>query len=96
MTLTHDAPRVIHLDERDNVVVCVVRLGPGELVAVGAEEVAVLEPIAFGHKMAIRPIEEGGDVLKNGEIVGIATAPIARGAHVHTHNVVSARLPGQP
>jgi altronate dehydratase len=96
VTAARDVPRTIHLDARDNVVVCVVGLLPGDAVPVGEEHVTVLEPIPFGHKMAVRPISEGGDVLKYGEIVGRATSAIAQGAHVHTHNVVSSRLPGQP
>jgi hypothetical protein len=89
------APRVIHLDERDNVVVCVTKLDVGETVVVDGVEVVVATPVPFGHKLAIEPIETGGAVRKYGETVGIATEDIGRGAHVHTHNVVSSRLPGR-
>ena len=34
-------------------------------------------------------IAEGEAVVKYGEHIGVATAPIAKGAHVHVHNVVS-------
>ncbi len=33
---------------------------------------------------------------KYGEVIGIATAAIEPGAHVHVHNLVSARLDTRP
>ncbi|MBQ3921483.1 MAG: UxaA family hydrolase [Firmicutes bacterium] len=47
------------------------------------------------HKVAVRNIPKGSRILKYGEIIGIATADIAAGEHVHTHNVESARNTGQ-
>ena len=41
-----------------------------------------------GHKVAIRAIEEGAPVRKYGQIIGFAKTGIARGDHVHTHNVL--------
>ena len=49
----------------------------------------------FGHKVAAADIACGGAIVKYGEVVGRATQEIARGDHVHVHNVVSARLPGR-
>lgn len=42
--------------------------------------------VPFGHKVALRPIAEGAAVVKYGVAIGIATAPIAAGDHVHVHN----------
>lgn len=42
--------------------------------------------VPFGHKVALRPIPEGEAVVKYGVPIGIATAPIAAGDHVHVHN----------
>lgn len=83
-------PRWIRLDERDNVAVALTPLKAGEEVLA----VTVAEPIALGHKLALVAIPEGAEVIKYGEVVGIATAAIAPGHHVHVHNVRSARLPG--
>lgn len=44
------------------------------------------EAIAQGHKVALRPISEGEAVVKCGVSIGFATAPIAAGSWVHTHN----------
>ena len=40
-----------------------------------------------GHKYALRDIAEGEDVVKYGMPIGHATRPIAKGEHVHVHNV---------
>jgi altronate dehydratase len=45
----------------------------------------------MGHKFALQDIEKGADVVKYGEPIGQTTARIARGEHVHVHNVVSHR-----
>ena len=47
------------------------------------------ETIPAGHKFALRPIKCGEYVIKYGEIIGKATADIAEGEWVHTHNVKS-------
>jgi altronate dehydratase len=86
--------RVLVLNAADNVAVAVAELAPGETVEAGGVAVPVADPIPSGHKLALRPIGEGGKILKYGEVIGIATAEIGMGAHVHVHNVVSARLPG--
>jgi hypothetical protein len=86
--------RVLVLNVEDNVAVAVAELAPGEMVEAGGVTVPVTDPIPSGHKVALRPIASGGKILKYGEVIGIATAAIGVGAHVHVHNVVSARLPG--
>ncbi|WP_420393677.1 UxaA family hydrolase [Acuticoccus sp.] len=43
--------------------------------------------VPYGHKVAIRAIPAGGDVVKYGVVIGRATADIAPGDHVHVHNV---------
>src|SRR5262249_50878774 len=45
------------------------------------------ETIARGHKMATRAIEGGEPVRKLGQVIGVATKPIAPGQHIHVHNV---------
>jgi altronate dehydratase small subunit len=50
--------------------------------------------IPFGHKFAIRTIPKGGLVHKYGQVIGISTAAIEAGDHVHVHNVDSRRARG--
>ena len=40
-----------------------------------------------GHKIAIRDIKTGEDVIKYGYPIGHATKDIPEGTHVHTHNI---------
>jgi len=42
---------------------------------------------ADGHKYALRDIAAGENIIKYGLPIGHATEPIAKGAHVHVHNV---------
>lgn len=43
--------------------------------------------IPFGHKVALRALAVGEQVVKYGQPIGVATAPIPAGAHVHIHNL---------
>ncbi|ROU00114.1 UxaA family hydrolase [Histidinibacterium lentulum] len=44
------------------------------------------EGIAAGHKIARHGVAEGAPIRKFGQIIGYASAPIAAGEHVHSHN----------
>jgi altronate dehydratase small subunit len=92
MTMRWDAV-AIHAD--DDVAVALRDLAAGESVDVrrdGAiERAAVRDAIPFGHKFALRPLTAGAAVRKYGECIGVATADIAAGAHVHVHNLASRR-----
>src|SRR3546814_7138739 len=46
--------------------------------------------LARGHKIAVVDIAAGAPVIKFGFPIGTATAAIARGAHVHSHNMATA------
>lgn len=78
--------RAIRIGSGDNVLVALAPLEPGEVV----EGVTVREPIPAGHKLAIAPIAAGEPVVKYSYPIGIASAAIAAGAHVHGHNLKSA------
>jgi SAF domain len=79
------------ISERDNVATALEVLEPGRTLDLAGHHVVVQERIASGHKVALVPIASGQAVLKYGSPIGTATADIAAGAHVHTHNVASAR-----
>ncbi len=55
----------------------------------------VIAPVTagLGHKLARRAIARGEKVIKYGVPIGRATVPIARGDHVHVHNVRSDHTP---
>ena len=45
----------------------------------------------MGHKLALRQIGSGEEILKYGSVIGRATQDILPGEHVHVHNVQSLR-----
>lgn len=53
--------------------------------------VKAVENIPLGHKIALRDMVAGKEVIKYGRTIGKARKDIAKGAHVHTQNVVSIR-----
>jgi altronate dehydratase small subunit len=87
----------IHPD--DDVAVALRDLTAGESVDVrqdGANRrIAICEAIPLGHKLALHAIAPGAPIRKYGECIGVATADIAAGAHVHIHNLASRRARGQ-
>lgn len=89
---TESQRRVVQrMHPSDNVATALRELQPGMLVPVDGVETAVKSVIPFGHKVALRAIGAGSPVLKYGEAIGVASANIAPGEHVHTHNVESQR-----
>lgn len=82
---------VIVIDERDNVATALRAIDAGESlrIEVGGTsiDITVLEPIAFGHKIALADLEKRSHILKYGEVMGLATRKIAKGEHTHVHNV---------
>jgi SAF domain len=83
--------RVVVISAADNVATALEPLAAGERVQAGDITVTLAEPIPRGHKVAIRAIGAGDRVIKYGSPIGLASADIAAGAHVHVHNVASTR-----
>lgn len=87
--------RAIVINEKDNVATLISDVNSGEtiLVRMGDKEenMIVTQDIKFGHKFAIKQIATGEEIIKYGEVIGRATAPIAVGEHAHVHNIESLR-----
>ncbi|NIN52718.1 MAG: D-galactarate dehydratase [Nitrososphaeria archaeon] len=83
------------LNHRDNVATALINIEGGTTLAVeiGREtrKITVLQRIPFGHKFALRDIEEGQPIYKYGEVIGRATQLIRKGEHVHIQNLESIR-----
>ena len=82
-------PLTIHIHPADNVVVALRPLARGTAVELPdcGQTVTAAEDIPQGHKMAVAPIRAGENVVKYGFPIGHATADIAPGGWVHTHNL---------
>ena len=72
-------PDTIRLDASDNVVTAI---RPLEVGTEGATQL-----IPRGHKMASEDIPSGAPVKKYAQLIGYAAEDIAKGQHVHTHNL---------
>ncbi len=87
---------IVH-NKGDRVGVAVRDLGPGEEAEGWCMEddstmsLLVAADVPLGHKVALSDCGEGDKIIKYGMSIGLATADIRTGEHVHTHNVRSAR-----
>ena len=73
----------IQIHPQDNVLVALSPLEKGETL----QGVTALENVPQGHKMALRDIRAGENVIKYGFPIGHALTDIPAGSWVHTHNV---------
>lgn len=80
----------IKIHENDNVIVALREIKAGEAVPVADGTVTACETIPAGHKMAIRDIAAGAEVVKYGFRIGNAKEDIRAGQWVHVHNVKTA------
>ena len=85
----------IMIKEIDNVATALRDIQPGEEVTIGKGEekrrFRVEGSIPYGHKFAVKDIQQGEDILKYGEIIGRATHNIPLGTHAHIQNIESLR-----
>jgi altronate hydrolase len=79
--------RAVKVHPEDNVAVALTPLLRDEIVRAGERDIRLVEDIPAGHKFALRPVEAGQPAIRYGFAFGRTTAPIAAGAHVHSHNV---------
>jgi (2R)-sulfolactate sulfo-lyase subunit alpha len=91
-------PHALAHSAKDNVAVVVVegfKAGTEALVVVTEDNtsftVAAEDDIPIGHKLALTDLSEGQTVIKYGQDVGRIVAAVAKGRHVHTHNMKTKR-----
>jgi hypothetical protein len=85
--------RLLLLSPDDNCLIAAARLAAGETVEIEGERVTLAKTIELGHKVARRALAKDEKVLRYGAPIGHVTAAVARGEHLHTHNVASDYLP---
>jgi len=81
--------RWVRLHQDDHVVIALQAVKQGESLDLGAElgMLRVVEDVPAGHKIALRQVKQGDDVLKFGYSIGKAKQQIEPGQWVHTHNM---------
>jgi hypothetical protein len=82
---------LLHPD--DNILVARRDVAQGELVEMDGESFAMPAAIELGHKVARRALAADTRVLKYGAPIGSMKTAVARGEHVHLHNLRSDYLP---
>jgi hypothetical protein len=94
------APDMLVLTAEDNVATALRDLDAGSEVRVFGPDghivdVLLKQAIALGHKAALQHVASGEHVIKHGYPIGLATADIGMGEHVHVHNVISLSRVGE-
>lgn len=83
--------KVLIINPNDNVAVALEEIDRQERVQlVGTNpkgSIVSNEKIPFAHKIAVKGIKRGEDVVKYGEKIGYATKKINKGDWIHTHNI---------
>lgn len=91
-------PHLLVHDHKDNVGVVVVEgltAGTKMLGVVTADnssfELEAKADVPIGHKVALRDLAKGDTAVKYGEDIGRFVVDVARGGHVHVHNLKTKR-----
>jgi (2R)-sulfolactate sulfo-lyase subunit alpha len=91
-------PQLLVHDHKDNVGVVVVeglKAGTNMLCVVTHDdssfELKANDDVPIGHKIALKDIKSGDTATKYGEDIGKFIADVAKGGHVHVHNLKTKR-----
>ena len=90
-------PQFLVHNEGDNVGVAVADIKSGDKLTGACLEngaqfsLSAKDGIPLGHKVALKEIKKGDNVVKYGIAIGKATQPIVTGNHVHVHNLKTNR-----
>ena len=80
------------INKKDNVITALDDLVPGEVLIYGETshaEIEALSNVNAGHKIALRDIFAGEDIVKYGVVIGEAIQEIQKGEWVHLQNMKS-------
>ncbi len=82
------AKAAIQLHPSDSVVVALRNIAAGEpLDETSLPGLCARQHVPQGHKLALVALASGDPVRKFGQVIGLASAPILPGEHVHLHNL---------
>ena len=90
--MTFDS-RLLLLSPDDNCVIATMTLAAGTELMLDGERVVLAETVALGHKLARHALSAGDKILRYGAPIGHVTRDVAKGEHLHTHNLESDYLP---
>ena len=81
--------KIIKINVDDDVVVMLEDAKKGEVIENGDQKITLLNDVPMGHKVAIREIKKGEDIIKYGYSIGKAQQDIKVGEWVHSHNLAT-------
>lgn len=90
--------KAIQIDAKDNVATATSVIEAGDEVEVLSPEGEVVlrtkpvERIIFGHKLALKDFKVDDEIIKYGQVIGVASKEVKVGEWLHTHNVNSANM----
>lgn len=81
--------QALKINPADNVAVAITDLAKGTVIDVGGQSVKLVTDVPAGHKLALRDIREGENVIKYGFPIGHAIHDISTGAWLDHHDIKS-------
>ena len=87
--------KCIRLGETDNVATILSKAEKGDVFTIfdGANNIAgeiiAAADIPFAHKIALKDIKKGEEIIKLNAVIGVASSDIPSGTHAHVHNILS-------
>lgn len=84
--------KAILINQYDNVATVLSEVMKNETIKITfngqlTKTIQALDHIDAYHKVAVQPIDKGQEIIKYGEVIGIATQRIDVGNHVHINNI---------
>lgn len=78
---------MLKINDIDNVAVALKSLSKGFTYWSGHQNITVLSDIQTGHKIALKNIKKGENIIKYAFPIGQAICDIPAGSHIHSHNM---------
>jgi len=75
------------IDSKDNVAVLLEKAEPNDCITINGEEIILLHPVEFAHKVAIKDLRSEDIVFKYGEEIGYMLEDAPKGSWIHNHNM---------
>ena len=79
------------LNRADNIAVCLHDIAASTDIVVKNDQntfvMKTVDSINRGHKIAIKDMVMGEDIIKYAEKIGVSTKDVRKGAHIHVHNI---------
>ena len=77
----------LKINPADSVVVCLVEKKKGDVIEAGGERVVLAEDVPAGHKVLLRDVKEGENIIKYGYPIGHARKDLKAGEWINENNL---------